>query len=152
MHHLLNAFELEFASFYHCNLLLPSRDMAERSLNRRLSSKQPTNQPILSLQKMVYHIVCCEKWCFILIETINKSVKSVLRHRRLIYFTGNFFQCGISSYNQIMSSKHIPPKLPGHLLCFLLTLKRQCIRVSLCKLVWCANKWSYRYWILFLDR
>ena len=40
----------------------------------------------------------------ILIETINKSVKIVLRHRILIYFKGNFFQSGISSYNKIMSS------------------------------------------------
>ena len=35
----------------------------------------------------------------VLIETINTSVKSVLRHRLLIDFAGNFFQCGISSYN-----------------------------------------------------
>ena len=32
------------------------------------------------------------------IEAINTSVKSVLRHGILIYFTGNFFQCGIYSY------------------------------------------------------
>ena len=50
-----------------------------------------------------------KNWYSILIETINKSVKSVLRYRILIYFTGNFFQCGISNYNQIMSSQHIPP-------------------------------------------
>ena len=148
-----------------------------------------------------------KNWNSILLETIKKSVKSVLRHRILIFFTGNFFQCGISSYNQIMSFQQIPPligfspnpghqalhvlfltsfycdvtithpfdgpfncdvtmeksanrcdvgplairQLPGHLFCFLLTVKRQCIRVWLCKLVWCANKLSYRYWILSLD-
>ena len=93
-----------------------------------------------------------KNWYSILIENINKSVQSVLRHRILNYFTGNFFQSGISSYNQIISSQHIPPRLPGHLFCFLLMLKRQCIRVWLWKLVRCANKWSYRYWILFLDK
>ena len=51
-----------------------------------------------------------KNWYSILIETINKSVKSVLRQRILIYFIGNFFPCGISSYNQIMSIQHIPPK------------------------------------------
>ena len=34
------------------------------------------------------------------------------------------------------------------LYCFLLMLKRQCIRVWLCQPVRCANKWSYRYWTL----
>ena len=79
------------------------------------------------------------KWYFYLIETINTSVKSVLRHIILTYFTGKFFQCGISSYNQIMPSQHIPPNLQGLLSCFLLMLKRHCIRVWLCKLVCCAN-------------
>ena len=97
-HHLLNAHELEYASFYHC---------------RKVS-------PILFVVK---------NWYSILIENINKSIKSVLRHRILIYFTGNFFPSGISSYHQIMSSQHIPPKLPEHFFCFLLMLKRQCIRV-----------------------
>ena len=106
-----------------------------------------------------YH---CRKWYpilfvvkngySILIGTINKSVKSVLRQRILIYFKGNFFKSGILSYNQDMSSQDIPPKLPGHLFCFLLMLKRQCIRVWLWKIVRCANKWSYWYWILSLDR
>ena len=61
-----------------------------------------------------------KNWYSILIEPINKSVKSILRHRILIYFKRNFFQWGISSNNQIMSSQHIPHELPGHLFCFLL--------------------------------
>ena len=76
---------------------------------------------------------------------------SVLRHRIHIYSTCNFFQCAISSNNKILSST-CTPNLQGLLSRFLLMLKLQCIRVLSCKLVRCANKWSYRYWILSLDR
>ena len=44
------------------------------------------------------------------------------------------------------------PNLPGFLFGFLFMFKRQCIRVWSCKLVRYANKWSYRYGILPLDR
>ena len=44
------------------------------------------------------------------------------------------------------------PEYPGFLSSFLHILKQQCIRIWLCKLVRCANKWSKRYWILSLDR
>ena len=113
-HHLLNAHELEYASFYHC---------------RKWS-------PILFVVK---------NWYSVLIETINKSVKSVFRQRMLNYSTGfraTTRLCRVKIYSQ---------NCQDILFCFLLILKRQCIRVWLCKLVRCANKWSYRYCILSLD-
>ena len=60
-HHLLNAHDLEYNASFYHC--------------RNLS-------PILFVVK---------NWYSILIETINKSVKRVFRHRILIYFTGNFF-------------------------------------------------------------
>ena len=89
------------------------------------------NDTRLSLQKIVSHIICCEKLIFYLNWNHQQICEECsLRHRILIYFTGNFFQCGISSYNQIMSSQHnYTTELPGHLFCFLLMLRRQCNRV-----------------------
>ena len=49
---------------------------------------------------------------FIFIGTINTSVNSVIRHKILIYFTGNSLQCGISSYDYYVESKYTPD-LPG---------------------------------------
>ena len=107
-HRLLNGHELEYASFYHCKKLSP--------------------------------ILCVVKnWYSILIEIINKSVKSVFGHRILILLNRNILPKWYFELRPFfMSSQHIPtptPKLQGHLSSFLLMLKRQCIRVWLCKLV-----------------
>ena len=81
-----------------------------------------TNHLLNALELKYAPFYHCRKWSpilfvvknrySILIETTNKSVKSVLRHRILIYFIENFFQCGISSYNQIKSK--YTPELTGH--------------------------------------
>ena len=47
---------LEFSEIGY--LLLPSRDMAERSLNRRQSPKQPTNQPTSRVSKSYVPFTC----------------------------------------------------------------------------------------------
>ena len=80
----------------------------------------------------------------IVIESINKSVNSVLSHKSSstsletslnMVFHATSRLCGAKFYSTIASFSEL----------ILLMLKQQCIRVWLCKPVQCANKCSYRY-------
>ena len=80
-------------------------------------------------------------------ENINTSKKGFLRHKLLIYLTGNFF--GVVFH---ATSRLCPVKIYSLIVLLFVLLstraKNQCIQVWFWKLVRCANRWSYRYWIL----
>ena len=87
-HHLLNALELEYASFNYC---------------RKRSPKMFVMRKLIFYLNLNHQHICKEY--------------SQTKNTKVIYFTGNFFFHGVSSYNQIMSSQHIPPNVPGLLSC-----------------------------------
>ena len=90
-------------------LIVMSFILNHPSFTKILNGLELEYAPFYHCRKWSPILFVVKNWYSILIETINESAKSVPRHRILIYFTGNFFQCGISSFNQIMSSQHIYP-------------------------------------------
>ena len=95
---------------------------------------------------MFSHIVCCEKLIFYcnhkqICKECSQTHNIHLLYRKFLpmwYFELQL-DYAVSKYN---------PKLPGFLSCFLLILKQQCIKVWLCKLMRCANKWPFCPWLV----
>ena len=103
-HHLLNAHELEYASFYHC---------------RKWST-----------------ILCVAKnWYYILIETINKSVKSVLTTQNTHLLYRKLLPKWYFELQPDYVESTYTPKIARIFVLLSTHVKRQCIRVLLCKLV-----------------
>ena len=103
--------------------------------------------------KMVYHIVCFEKLILYLYWNHKHVSKDCFQTQNTHLFYRKFLpMCYFELQIDLVKSKYTP-KSQGFLSCFLIIIKQQCIRLRLCKLAWCANKWSCQYFLsLFVSR
>ena len=81
---------LEFSEIGY--LLLPSRNMAERSLNRRQSSKQPTNQPTSRVSKSYVSFKCIFPLVMHFVPILHRRCRSKTNFH---FFSYDIFPCSI---------------------------------------------------------